>query len=131
MVRWTFDPLRHTNAHLNIGRLGAIVSTYCADYYGVMKGINAGLPSDRLLAEWHLDAPHVAALAADQSAAPPQPAPASVSIPESYEALLAGSPVTALAERLRVRRELQALMADGYVIRGYDRAGHRYLLYRG
>ena len=55
LVRWTFDPLRHTNAHLNIARLGAEVSTYHPDYYGVMKGINAGLPSDRLRADWHLE----------------------------------------------------------------------------
>ena len=27
LVRWTFDPLRHTNANLNIARLGAEVST--------------------------------------------------------------------------------------------------------
>ena len=54
-VRWTFDPLRALNAMLNIDCLGARCRTYYTDYYGAMGGINEGLPSDRLLADWRLD----------------------------------------------------------------------------
>jgi predicted GNAT superfamily acetyltransferase len=62
-VRWTFDPLRATNAALNIHRLGAPRrNTYLPDYYGEMAGINQGLASDRLLVDWDLAAPVVAAL---------------------------------------------------------------------
>ena len=57
LVRWTFDPLRLLNASLNVGALGAVCRTYYPDYYGAMAGINAGAPSDRLLAEWFLDSP--------------------------------------------------------------------------
>jgi predicted GNAT superfamily acetyltransferase len=58
-VRWTFDPLRITNARLNLNRLGGRSSTYLVDYYGEMGGINTGLPSDRLLLDWYLDTPAV------------------------------------------------------------------------
>lgn len=128
-VRWTFDPLRVTNAHLNIARLGAIVRSYHSDYYGVMAGINAGLPSDRLLAEWLLDTPRAAGLAQDQRL----PAAGDVErvvIPADIDRLLAQSPAEALSERLRVRAELSACLQDGYVVTGFDRAAPAYLLTR-
>jgi chorismate synthase len=58
-VRWTVDPLRAANAEINIRNLGGISSTYLQDYYGEMQGIDAGLPSDRLVVEWHLDSERV------------------------------------------------------------------------
>ncbi|HMD88650.1 MAG TPA: GNAT family N-acetyltransferase [Anaerolineaceae bacterium] len=58
-VRWTVDPLRATNAEVNIRHLGGISSIYLQDYYGEMLGIDAGLPSDRLMVEWHLDSGRV------------------------------------------------------------------------
>jgi chorismate synthase len=59
-VRWTVDPLRAANAEVNIRHLGGISSTYYQDYYGVMQGIDAGVPTDRLLIEWHLSSERVA-----------------------------------------------------------------------
>ncbi len=60
LITWTFDPLESKNARLNITRLGAIVTTYMNDAYGEMvDGLNAGLPSDRLLAEWWITSPRV------------------------------------------------------------------------
>ena len=131
LVRWTFDPLRHTNAHLNIGRLGAEVSTYHPDYYGVMKGINAGLPSDRLRADWHLGSERAAACAAleDGQPTPAHPTDAvRVAIPPDLDGLLASDYEAALSHRLRVREELTRLFAAGRVIRGYDRKQCSYLL---
>jgi predicted GNAT superfamily acetyltransferase len=60
-VRWTVDPLRAANAALNIRHLGGTASTYYTDYYGVMQGIDAGAPTDRLLVEWDLNHPRVSA----------------------------------------------------------------------
>jgi len=55
LMTWTFDPLESRNAHLNIARLGCIVRTYKPNAYGNMTdALNAGLPSDRLIAEWWL-----------------------------------------------------------------------------
>ncbi len=60
LITWTFDPLESKNAHLNITRLGSIATTYVIDAYGTMvDGLNAGLPSDRLLAEWWITSPRV------------------------------------------------------------------------
>ncbi len=56
LMEWTFDPLEIKNAFLNIHKLGAVVSTYRPDFYGVSSSrLQGGLPTDRLLAEWHLD----------------------------------------------------------------------------
>jgi predicted GNAT superfamily acetyltransferase len=126
-VRWTYDPLRAPNAALNIGRLGAEARTYFVDYYGAMEGINKGVPSDRLLAEWALDSARVAALAAGG----PTPAPAGaqrVTIPADFGALLAADPAVALAERMALRDTLQSAFADGKAIVGFDSAAHSYIL---
>jgi predicted GNAT superfamily acetyltransferase len=132
LVRWTFDPLRHTNAHLNIARLGAEVSTYHPDYYGVMKGINAGLPSDRLRADWHLDSKRAQDCAAWEpgKAKPSAPAGAiQVAIPPDLDRLLAEDEQAARAARQRVRSELMRHFAQGQTIHGYDAAAACYLLW--
>ncbi|MGL4281326.1 MAG: GNAT family N-acetyltransferase [Albidovulum sp.] len=131
LVRWTFDPLRRTNAALNIDTLGATGHVYHTDYYGEMAGINAGAPSDRLSVDWHLDASGVKARAEGQR---PRPGAdrieARVTIPTDFAALLAGAPEEALRERLRVRDSLQAAFAEGLEIGGFDREAGEYLLTR-
>ena len=63
LIEWTFDPLEIKNAFLNIHKLGAVVRSYFEDFYGVSSSrLQAGLPTDRLLAEWRLDSPHVLAI---------------------------------------------------------------------
>jgi predicted GNAT superfamily acetyltransferase len=70
VIEWTFDPLEIKNAFLNIHKLGAIVRTYHADFYGVSSSrLQGGLPTDRLVAEWRLDSPHVRCIL-DQSSPP-------------------------------------------------------------
>jgi predicted GNAT superfamily acetyltransferase len=55
LIEWTFDPLELRNAHFNIARLGAIVRHYIPDCYGhTTSPLHGGLPTDRLLAEWHI-----------------------------------------------------------------------------
>jgi predicted GNAT superfamily acetyltransferase len=62
-IEWTFDPLEVKNAFLNIRKLGAIARSYFIDFYGVSSSrLQGGLPTDRLLAEWRLDSPHVEAI---------------------------------------------------------------------
>lgn len=59
-MEWTFDPLEIKNAFLNIHRLGATARRYHADFYGVSSSrLQAGLPTDRLVAEWRLDSARV------------------------------------------------------------------------
>lgn len=66
-MAWTFDPMQAGNANFNFNRLGVTARGYSVDHYGVMQdGINAGLASDRLEAQWELEATHVLALAAGE-----------------------------------------------------------------
>src|SRR6185437_14226254 len=52
-VAWPFDPLQASNAAFNLGVLGAVCRTYEVDLYGSRSdALNAGLQTDRLLAEW-------------------------------------------------------------------------------
>ncbi|HXZ14029.1 MAG TPA: GNAT family N-acetyltransferase [Candidatus Sulfotelmatobacter sp.] len=66
LVEWTFDPLELKNAHFNLVRLGAIARRYISDCYGVTESpLHAGLPTDRLVAEWWIDSDRVKRILAD------------------------------------------------------------------
>lgn len=65
VVTWTFDPLVRRNARLNLLKLGVEVAAYLPDFYGEMDDeINAGDPTDRLLAWWRVASPRAVAAAA-------------------------------------------------------------------
>lgn len=65
LIEWTFDPLRLKNAHFNIERLGAIVRHYLSNLYGrTSSPLHAGLPTDRLVAEWWVRSQRVEAVLA-------------------------------------------------------------------
>ena len=56
LIKWTFDPLQRLNVNFNLNKLGAVFRRYAVNYYGpISDGINAGLETDRAIAEWHLD----------------------------------------------------------------------------
>lgn len=92
-VSWTFDPLQAKNARLNLEHLGAFARYYLPDFYGTLGGaLNGELPTDRLLAEWPLDAPHVAALAAGETLPKTDTLPVAALIRVGGEPQLAGIP---------------------------------------
>ncbi|WP_134679077.1 GNAT family N-acetyltransferase [Paracoccus ravus] len=127
LVRWTYDPLRAVNAGLNIAGLGGTSGTYLENYYGQMEGINAGLPSDRLIVDWALDSPEVAARAGGQVLVPPDQG-LRISIPRDIDALLRDDPRAALAARLTLREDLTKAFALGQRIHGFDSREAAYLL---
>jgi predicted GNAT superfamily acetyltransferase len=54
-ICWTYDPLQSRNAWLNLSRLGAVVDEYVPDCYGHFPSVlEKGLPSDRLVVNWHI-----------------------------------------------------------------------------
>ena len=56
MIAWAFDPLQAGNAHFNLARLGATAGRYIDNMYGERTdALNAGVPTDRLIAEWDVD----------------------------------------------------------------------------
>ncbi len=128
-VRWTFDPLRHVNASLNIARLGGTAATYHPDYYGEMPGINQGVPSDRLLVDWHLNAAGVRRRAAGQ-ALRADTASLRVPVARDFARLLVDDQAQALVLRLDLRATLMQRFAEGYRITGYDLQAHAYILKR-
>jgi len=81
LVEWTFDPLETRNAHFNLNRLGGICRTYIPNFYGITTSpLHRGLPTDRLLVEWHLDSPRVIA-AINELSREPSDAPALIHLP--------------------------------------------------
>jgi chorismate synthase len=151
-VQWTYDPLRVANAHLNLNKLGAGVATHYHNYYGEMSGINAGAPSDRLLADWDLNAPNVTALAGGGSprAFPNAQATNSIldskptevhldleqvqlsfAIPEDFPAMQIENPALALEWRKHTRTVLDHYLARGYRLTNFDAKTKQYLLEHG
>jgi predicted GNAT superfamily acetyltransferase len=52
-IAWAFDPLQAGNAYFNLVRLGASAGRYVDNMYGARTdALNAGAPTDRLIAEW-------------------------------------------------------------------------------
>jgi len=60
LIKWTFDPLQSKNAYFNFNKLGVVCRRYIIDLYGEIRdNLNRGLPSDRMLVEWHINSPRV------------------------------------------------------------------------
>ena len=149
-VVWTFDPMRGVNANFNLRKLGATAKTYLPDHYGPMSGINAGAPSDRLLAEWDLLSERVYARF---YAPPPEPEVAGLpqvnrvegevplearldleaerllfQIPEDWGRILREDPALALKWREHSRLVLPHYFARGYRLVDLVRHPNRYVL---
>ena len=132
LIIWTFDPLQSRNAHLNINKLGAIIRRYEVNYYGegLSSVFGAGVPSDRVFAEWWVLSPQVgAALGGKQPDASSRDE--SVVIPEDIDAVSASYPAEHLKWRLRVREEFSSCLGRGLIADSFERdlpSGHsRYL----
>ena len=68
LIAWAFDPLQAGNAHFNLQKLGATCRRIVPDMYGPRTdALNAGFPTDRLIAQWEIDAVPPAALSADEA----------------------------------------------------------------
>jgi len=138
-IVWTVDPLRAANARLNFERLGAHASKYMRNVYGEHfgEGLYGSLPSDRLFITWLIRSARVRSrllgryelLAADALATLPEYAPSTsesrvrLAVPGDFDGLLASDPALAREWRFRLRDNLEAAFASGYVITGF--AGRR------
>jgi len=55
VIAWAFDPLQAGNARFNLAKLGAKVRRYIDNMYGLRTdALNAGVPTDRVIAEWEV-----------------------------------------------------------------------------
>lgn len=133
LVAWSFDPLQAGNANFNLHKLGAVCRTYHPNYFGERSdALNAGLESDRLLAEWPVDDRPRAWLSdnahpLDLVRSAPEPAevwdeaaataarPLRIEIPADIAALRAHDLPLAAAWQQAVRAAFLRAFAAGYV----------------
>lgn len=124
LMEWTFDPLEIKNAFLNIHRLGAIVRSYTPNFYGPLhSGLQAGLQSDRLHAEWWLDSPHVERTLSGHTALAPDAVVETIPVTHEVAAWKASPAVRHRAAALQAanRAMLQAAFARGLVAADFSR----------
>lgn len=125
LVEWTFDPLQTKNAHFNICRLGATVRRYLTDVYGSTSSpLHAGLPTDRLVAEWHLESPRVVDILAGKQ-------PKRVRAVERVRVATDEASPDRLAEiQQEARERFQELFGAGYAVMWFERepSGGSYIL---
>ena len=138
-IRWTWDPMQARNAHFNLNRLGVVVREYGQNFYGTdyvtdpeQKSSSAqGLASDRLIANWELEAPRVIELSRGAPAMTLSDPVAVIEIPADWINLLRNNVDMAKREQLRVRSEFSQAFARGLICAGFKSSPGppQYLLY--
>ena len=125
LIEWTFDPLQTRNAYFNICLLGILIRRYLPDFYGATSSpLHGGLPTDRLVAEWHLASDRVATVLAGK-------VPAIGNTHERVEIVLDESSPEQIAEtQSRARLRFQDLFAKGYMVTWFKKVpgGGAYIL---
>ena len=151
-MAWTFDPMQAGNANFNFNRLGVTARRYSANHYGDMQdGLNAGLASDRLEAQWQLEAPQPTAVVSgkyshddqdfadlrklvyvDEAGALRRDQPEAtgdaaygIEIPANIAELKQRDIERAKHWQLHLREAMIELLAAGYVVSGFNRAGDK------
>ncbi|MEJ7616837.1 MAG: hypothetical protein WKF30_07690 [Pyrinomonadaceae bacterium] len=91
LIAWTWDPMQARNAHFNLNRLGVVVRSMAANFYGTdyaSAGGDVGLDSDRLFADWHLNSTRTKMLAGGEDARFLSPPATTIEIPSDWLALV-------------------------------------------
>jgi predicted GNAT superfamily acetyltransferase len=119
LMEWTFDPLEIKNAFLNIHRLGVIVRSYTPDFYGVSSSrLQAGLPTDRLHAEWWMESERVQAILNGSPNTPPA-IQETIVVPHAVSEWKASSVPRAQAVQAENRERFLAAFARGLAVAGF------------
>ena len=119
LMEWTFDPLEIKNAFLNIHRLGIIVRSYTPDFYGVSSSrLQAGLPTDRLHAEWWMESERVKAILSGSQYSPPE-IQETIVVPSAVTEWKASSVSQALSVQTENRERFLSAFARGLAVTGF------------
>ncbi|MGH9710051.1 MAG: GNAT family N-acetyltransferase, partial [Candidatus Acidiferrales bacterium] len=120
LVEWTFDPLELKNAHFNINRLGAVVKRYIPDCYGITDSpLHAGLPTDRLMAEWYLDSKRVSGILVGKGSQATSSA-AKISIPADISERKQRDPAAGARVQSEMREQFLERMERGFIVTGLE-----------
>ena len=131
LMEWTFDPLQLKNAHFNIARLGAIVRRYIPNLYGQTSSpLHAGLPTDRLVAEWWVNSQHVKDTLNNKTVI--QKSSERISIPATISQICLSDPPQAKELQSSIRWQFESQFAAGRAATGFEFQDQRgsYLLER-
>lgn len=122
LVEWTFDPLELKNAFFNLERLGVVVRRYIPNHYGASSSaLQAGLPTDRLVAEWWLDTPRVVrVLGGGAGSSSPT---LRIEVPPDIGEVKSADRDRACQIQQRLRDEFLKALAEGWVVTGFDKTG--------
>ncbi len=121
-IEWTFDPLEARNARFNIELLGTICRRYYVNAYGITSSpLHGGMPTDRLVAEWHLRSDRVKSrIGLEPSAARPNRLAVSVKLPLDVGELRSKKPESALKWQMEFRGQILELFDKGYCVTGFE-----------
>ena len=121
LVEWTFDPLELRNAYFNVMRLGAVMRRYIPNLYGITTSpLHSGIPTDRLVAEWHLDSARVRGVVAGDSLPAAAPTAVRIRIPAGIGALKEKDREAAVRIQTAAREDFQRLFSEGYAVTRVD-----------
>lgn len=145
-ITWTFDPLVRRNARLNLVKLGVQVFEYFSDFYGDLPdALNAGDPTDRVIAKWSLLSDRVISAARNHNLEIPNDSfpvvlsnvfeePVKQTVDTNSSVVLAYLPSdiidvrasdsdTALEWRMALRAELEPRLKSGWHVEGFTKDG--------
>jgi predicted GNAT superfamily acetyltransferase len=123
LVEWTFDPLELKNAYFNLERLGAIVREFLPNVYGITTSpLHAGLPTDRLVAQWWLRTPRVQGRVSGSSTQPTTMSGdvARIPVPRNIGDLKTTRPAEAAEIQSAVRGQFEDWLGRGYIVTGIE-----------
>ena len=122
LIEWTFDPLELKNAYLNIERLGATMRRYLPNQYGTTSShLHGGLPTDRLVAEWWVASPRVAAIIAGSPFQRPLEQ-ARISVPVEIASLRTSDPTRARVIQTEIGEQFKRHFASGLAVIGFEKS---------
>ena len=125
LIEWTFDPLQLKNAHFNLARLGAIVRRYIPNFYGrTTSPLHAGLPTDRLVAEWWVRSPRVGTILDGKTQEQSLQA-SRIPIPAAIRDICRKNPLEAEEIQTGVREQFQEHIANGLTAVGFEFDGRQ------
>ncbi len=120
LIEWTFDPLDLKNGYFNLVRLGAIARRYIPDCYGITDSpLHAGLPTDRLVAEWWLGSERVRK-ALDGDPAPAKVGAERIAISASFATHREKDRQVAVRLQSDFREQFEKSFSKGYAATGVE-----------
>jgi predicted GNAT superfamily acetyltransferase len=125
-IEWTFDPFKLRNAYFNFNKLGAIAKTYLPNVYGMtVSPFDQGMPTDRLLAEWELDAPRYSTASGSDLVTLPRK-----QIANAVHKIFVPAENQTLQIQTEIREKFQSAFAQGLIVTSVERveAGMNYCL---